>query len=162
MNAKTSTNSGRFSGPAFHKEDSPFYWIARVNGEYSKALERLLKDAGYDIPTWRILAMLHDGGTLSVSEIATHAVAKLSTITRTVYRLEAQGLVTTATSPSDARVTVVSLTKAGERALQRILKPTTELMYRSLAKLSPATIKRLNELLQVLLESFLEEHEDKD
>jgi len=158
MSSRPGRPSNHLAHRAFHKEDSPFYWIARVNGEYSRALERTLKEVECDIPTWRILAMLHDGGALSVTEIATHAVAKLSTITRAVYRLKAQGLVTTATSPTDARVTMIALTRSGKKALQRILEPTTELLERSLAGLSPATTKTLNQLLKVLLERFLEEH----
>jgi len=138
---------------AFHMEDSPFYWIARISGEYSLRLEKLLKKARCDIPTWRILTMLHDGGTLSVSEIATHAVAKLPTIARTIYRLEEQKLVKTKTDPRDARVSLVSLTRAGERALARIMSPTTELRAQSIASMSPATVKQLNTLLKALLES---------
>lgn len=61
-----------------------------------------------DIPRWRILFILKENGESSISEISIHAIAKLSTITKIVYRMKADGLVETNTSASDGRVTQVS------------------------------------------------------
>ncbi|URI08256.1 MarR family winged helix-turn-helix transcriptional regulator [Aquincola tertiaricarbonis] len=152
MSANSRSNN-RFNpgSPDFHKEEYPFYWIARVHARYSLDMERALKPVGRDIPTWRVLAILSEQGTSSVSDIAMHAVAKLSTITKIVYRMKAEGLVTTATAEHDGRVTVVSLTEAGERAMQRVNDATHSLWLKSFAGLTPAKVAKLNELLKALL-----------
>ena len=142
------------SSPDFHREDFPFYWVARVNGLYSMEMERALKAVDCDIPTWRVLAILQQQGSSSVTEIATHAVAKLSTVTRIVYRMKADGLVTTATSSQDGRVTEVALTPDGERAMQRVKDATHNIFERSFKGLTPAKIAKLNELLKILFSNL--------
>lgn len=142
------------SSPDFHREDFPFYWVAQVHALYGVEMERALKSVDCDIPTWRVLAILHQQGTSSVSDIATHAVAKLSTVTRIVYRMKDEGLVTTATAAHDGRVTEVTLTPAGERAMQRVKDATNGIFERSFASLTPAKIAKLNELLQILFSNL--------
>jgi MarR family transcriptional regulator, organic hydroperoxide resistance regulator len=150
--ATTSKRSKRqaSSQPEFHKEDFPFYWVARVHALYTLEMEAALKAVDCDIPSWRVLAVLHEQGTSSISDIATHAIAKLSTITKIVYRMKADGLVTTATAAHDGRVTEVTLTEDGERALQRVRDATSGLFARSFAGLTPAKLGKLNELLKLI------------
>jgi|SRR6218665_1253758 len=154
MATSSRTNHFHPSRPDFHKEEFPFYWIARVHARYTMDMERALKPVGRDIPTWRVLAILTEQGTSSISDIATHAVAKLSTITKIVYRMKAEGLVTVATAAHDGRVTEVSLTDEGRHAMQRINDATYSLWDRSFAGLSPAKVAKLNELLKVLLDNL--------
>ena len=144
----------RPSGPAFHKEEFPFYWIARINALYIREMTQALKTVDCDIPTWRVLAMLHDRGVSSISDIATHAIAELSTITKVVYRMKAEGLVATETAPHDGRVTHVTLTEAGERAMQRVTDATSGLFKRSFSGLTPAKMAQLNERLKIILENL--------
>jgi len=150
MASAKNPNHYRPSSPDFHREEFPFYWIARVHGMYTLEMERALKTIGCDIPTWRVLAILQQQGTSSISEIATHAIAKLSTVTKMVYRMKAEGLVTTATSANDGRVTEVTITPEGERVLARIGDATSGLFERSFRGLTPTRIAKLNELLQVI------------
>lgn len=138
----------------FHKEDLPFYWVARIHTLYAAEMERALKTVGSDIPTWRVLAILQDQGRSSMSEIATHAIAKLPTITKLVYRMEAEGLVATSTSASDARVTEVDLTKAGRYALQRAKDATGTLFHRCFDNIPPSKLEKLNELLRLLFDNL--------
>ena len=131
----------------FHKEQFPFYWIARLNNIYHHHMESELRKVGADLPTWRILSVLHEDGKRSMSDIALHAVAKLPTITKIVYRLEERGLVRTSTSPLDARVTEVALTPAGEQMLAAMRKATESIFLKSYSGLSPVKIERLNRML---------------
>jgi DNA-binding MarR family transcriptional regulator len=152
----TTPKPNRFkpTSPDFHKEDFPFYWIARVHALYALDMERALKAVDCDIPTWRVLAILSDQGTTSVSDIATHAIAKLSTVTKIVYRMKAEGLVTTATAAHDGRVTEVTLTPAGAQAMQRVNDATSGLFTRSFAGLTPSKVMKLNELLKILFHNL--------
>jgi len=138
----------------FRKEEFPFYWLARVHGRYTQTMERLLKKVDLDVPRWRVLWILAENGESSISEISTHAIAKLSTITKIVYRMKDDGLVDTGTSAEDGRVTQVRITEAGHAAIARMQGITGELFKRSFAGLTEAQIQRLNRLLETVFHNL--------
>lgn len=142
------------ASPDFAREEFPFYWLARLHGAYTLEMEKALKTVGLDVPTWRTLMILKEQGASSISDIALHAVSKLSTVTKTVYRMKDEGLVETATSEQDARVTLVSITRAGLRAAERSQLATQHIFSRSFEGLTPGQIKRLNETLHQLLDNL--------
>ena len=98
----------------FNFRDWPFYWLARVDRQYHSVLERVLARISLDIPSWRVLMILHSIGTASVSEIAEHSIVKLSTMTKIIQRMEAEGFVSSAPAEHDRRVTMVTITAKGE------------------------------------------------
>ena len=148
------------ASPDFVKEEFPFYWLARVYGVYTMEMEKALKPIGLDIPSWRTLMILLERGSSSVSEISLHAIAKLSTVTKLVYRMKAEGLVDTSTSEQDARVTVVHLTDAGRAAIERSQLATQHIFQRSFHGLTPLQIRKLNEGLHQILDNLSPRHAD--
>jgi DNA-binding MarR family transcriptional regulator len=148
------------ASPDFVKEEFPFYWLARVYGVYTLQMEQALKTVALDIPTWRTLFILNEHGSSSMSEISLHAIAKLSTVTKIVYRMKAEGLVETRTSPQDARVTVVELTDAGRDAIARSKLAIQHIFARSFDGLTPLQIRKLNESLQLILDNLSPRHAD--
>lgn len=146
------------SSPDFHREDYPFYWLARVHGVYAMEMEKALKSVGLDVPTWRTLMILKEQGASSMSDIALHSVAKLPTVTKAIYRIEAEGLVETSTSPQDARVTLVAITPSGRAALERSQLATQHIFSRSFEGMTPGQVKRLNEALRAILENLSPRH----
>ncbi|QEI04636.1 winged helix DNA-binding protein [Pigmentiphaga aceris] len=141
----------------FKKEEFPFYWLARLSGVYTQQMEHALRQVNADIPTWRVLFILKEHGTSSMSDISLHAIAKLSTITKIVYRMKAEGLVETNTSANDGRVTEVSLTPAGRDAIVAIQGATGHIFARSFRGLTEAQITRLNKTLEIVFNN-LDEH----
>jgi DNA-binding MarR family transcriptional regulator len=142
------------TSPDFAKEEFPFYWLARVYGVYTLEMEKALKSVGMDVPRWRTLMVLSERGSSSVSEISLHAVAKLPTVTKLVYRMKADGLVDTATSEQDARVTIVHITEAGRRALELSKIAIQHIFVRSFVGLTPLQIRKLNEGLHQILDNL--------
>ena len=106
--------------PLFELEHSPFYWLSRVSGRYVLDMGAALRRVGMDVPRWRVLMILHEHDPASVSTIADLAVIKLSTMTRIVQRMQAEGLVSCNPRASDARVTEVRLTPAGSHAMEQV------------------------------------------
>lgn len=145
------------SSEDFRKEEFPFYWLARLSGIYTMQMEKALKKIGTDIPTWRILFILKENGNSSISEISVHALAKLSTVTKIVYRMKAEGLVETNTSPSDGRVTEVSLTEGGKQAIARIQEATDSIFLKSFVNLSEGQINKLNRTLETIFNNLAED-----
>ena len=79
---------------------------------------------------------LREMGKLSVTDIATHAVAKAPTITRTTYKLQDDGLVNIFTSQKDGRVSIVKLTEKGKLTIEKVIKNSKKLL-KTLMKILP-------------------------
>jgi DNA-binding MarR family transcriptional regulator len=99
--------------PNFRMEEWPLYWVMRVGRQYSMDLDRSLKRIGMDVARWRVLIILSEHQQASVTMLSDHAVIKLPTMTKTIARMEAQGLVRTFPNPDDRRVTLVEVTELG-------------------------------------------------
>lgn len=138
----------------FRYEEFPFYWLARAHAIYTQQMEQVLKKLGTDVPTRRVLLLLKNHGTLSVSEISTHAIIKLSTITRIVQRMRDEGLVHTATNPDDARITDVSMTPKGESLLTDIQQATGKIFLRGYTGLSEARLMRISQDLEQIFNNL--------
>ena len=75
-----------------------------------------LKRVGMDMSRWRVLAILHEENCAPMSRIAELAVFRISTTTKLIYRMENEGLVSTAVSEQDGRVTEVRLSDKGRQS----------------------------------------------
>ncbi|NVK43809.1 MAG: MarR family transcriptional regulator [Oceanospirillaceae bacterium] len=139
----------------FHRQEFPFYWIARVNALYTQEMERVLKRIDMDVPRWRIMMILMEQDRISISEIAEQAVAKLPTITKILYRMRDQGLIELSTSSSDGRVTLVTMTEPGRERLEMVRESLSGIFKRCFQGLTSTQIKRLNGLMEQLQDNIL-------
>lgn len=89
-----------------------------------------------------------------MSEIAGHAVAKLPTTTKIVYRMRDEGLVNLSVSKEDGRVTLVSLTEKGFESLLLTQESVSTLFRNSFKGMSSAEINRTNTLLKKLYDNI--------
>lgn len=138
----------------FRYEEFPFYWLARTCDLYESEVEKVLKKLGTDLPSRRVLMMLQLHGTVSVSELATHGILKLSTATRIVQRMREEGLVETQTNEEDARITNVLMTDKGKELLARIQAATQKIYVRSYQNLGDAQLERLTQTLKVIFHNL--------
>ncbi len=82
---------------------------------------QLLKDLGLFPGQERVLQLLATHGRLSMGELAGTLRVRPPTISKTIGRLSAQGLVSRQGSDSDARVVDVTLTDEGQERASNIL-----------------------------------------
>jgi DNA-binding MarR family transcriptional regulator len=136
--------------PAFHVEKYPFYLLNRLVGRYNKVIEARLRAIGIDIPTWRVLMILGERAPRGVRDIADAAVIPLSTMTRIVQRMASAGLVATSPSAGDARVTEVSLTRAGDARVAEARAAAAPVYARVIEGLGARDFDRLIALLETL------------
>lgn len=134
--------------PAFKIANSPFYWLARVHGRYALGMDAVLKRIGMDVPRWRVLMLLTEHSPASVSELAEHAIIRLSTMTKIVLRMKAEGYVETRASAADGRVTEVLLTPKGGQAVEQVRAQAGRIFQQAFHDLSDAEIGALNDVLQ--------------
>ena len=134
--------------PSFSILESPLYWLVRIDHRYAHQLNAVLKRIGMDVPRWRVLMVLTEFEPASVSLIAEHGVIKLFTMTKTVKRLEQEGLVKTRQKVSDGRVTEVVLTKKGREAVTRVRAQASRIFHQAFEGIDSAEMKSLHEILQ--------------
>lgn len=134
--------------PSFSMLESPFYWLVRVTHRYSHSMDAILKRIGMDVPRWRVLMILTELEPASVSVLAEHGVIKLFTMTKTVQRLETEGLVKTRQRSSDARVTEVVLTEKGRDAVTRVRAQAGRIFRQAFDGVDADEMKALKHLLQ--------------
>jgi len=134
----------------------PFYWVTRTNNQYLRTLERSLKTSDLDIPSWRVLMLLHGKQAQSVSYLAEEAIIKRSTMTRIIQRMEEEGLITTRARASDNRVTEVLLTHGGRQARIRAQRHAFRVFAKAFNGVAQQEIRRLNAVLRKALSNLSE------
>ena len=118
---------------AFQVDKYPFFLLNRLVSRYNVVVESRLKPLSLDIPYWRVLMILGERAPRGVADIAAAAVIPLSTMTRIIQRMSADGLVSVKASKADARVSEVSLRAAG-RAKLEAAREVTAPIFRTIIK----------------------------
>lgn len=139
--------SGNPGDSAFRVKRYPFYLLNRLVSRYNSIIDQRLRAIGLDIPSWRVLMILGESSPRGAREIAEAAVINLSTMTRIIQRMAAAGLITTAASEEDARVTLVALAPVGETRLAQARQATAPVFEHLVTGLEPDEFEKLIELL---------------
>lgn len=134
--------------------DWPFYWLTRANARYLDALHSALGETGLDPSSWRVIMILKETQWLSVSELAAQANTKLSTMTKTVKRMEADGLAASRAGVRDRRVTEVGLTRKGQDMAPDATRAAQHVYDRAFNRISEERLALLNELLGEVAENL--------
>ncbi|HEY2077217.1 MAG TPA: MarR family winged helix-turn-helix transcriptional regulator [Streptosporangiaceae bacterium] len=98
-------------------------WLAYIRVQLRLAYEmnrQLLADSGMSLPDYDVLTALSvaDGGRMQITVLAAQIGWERSRVSHHVRRMSARGLVTCGLSAADRRVTEVTLTSRGQRALE--------------------------------------------
>ena len=96
-------------------DDYLLYLLAHASAAASAAFHAELARQGMRVPVWRILASLYPDARLQVGALARKCLMKQPTLTRTIDRLESQGLLRRSLDSDDRRAVRVALTAAGRR-----------------------------------------------
>ncbi len=97
------------------------YLLGQANHALYKEFDAHVRAAGLSSIEWRVLATLHDGEPLTVSQLAHEVLSKQPTVTKLVQRMSDQGWVTLRADPADQRRTLVSATAAGRRIVRPLV-----------------------------------------
>lgn len=89
------------------------YLMNRIMGRYNASLCDEMADLGLTTPKMRALAVLSVTESPLIGELAVLTVVELSTLSRTLDQLQAEGLITRSIDPADSRATRVAITEAG-------------------------------------------------
>ena len=127
-------------------EDYLGYLLGQANHALYKEFDAHVRAAGLSSIEWRVLATLHDGDPLTVSQLAHEVLSKQPTVTKLVQRMNEQGWLALQADPADQRRTLVVATPAGKRLVRPLVEKARAhetAMLRTLAASEKAALKKL-------------------
>ena len=123
------------------------YLLGQANHALYKAFDAHVRAAGLSSIEWRVLATLHDGAPLTVSQLAHEVLAKQPTVTKLVQRMCEQGWTALQADPGDQRRTLVTATAAGKRLVRPLVEEAKQHEARMLRPLAATEKVALRKLL---------------
>jgi len=123
------------------------YLLGQANHALYKEFDGHVRAAGLTSIEWRVLATLHDGEPLTVSQLADEVLSKQPTVTKLVRRMGEQGWLALRDDPADQRRTLVSVTPAGKRLVRPLVDKARDHEARLLRTLGAAEKAALQKLL---------------
>jgi DNA-binding MarR family transcriptional regulator len=124
------------------------YLLGQANHALYKDFDAEVRARGLSSIEWRVLATLHDGEPLTVSQLAHEVLSKQPTVTKLVQRMADQGWVALHADAADQRRTLVKVTPAGRRLVKPLVEAARQheaRMLRSLAATEKAALRKLLE-----------------
>ena len=129
------------------------YLLGQANHALYKEFDGHVRAAGLTSIEWRVLATLHDGVPLTVSQLADDVLSKQPTVTKLVQRMGEHGWVSLQGDPADQRRTLVSATPAGKRLVKPLVAQARQHETRVLRSLGATEKAALLQLLTKLRHS---------
>lgn len=126
------------------------YLLGQANHALYKDFDAHVRAAGLSSIEWRVLATLHDGEPLTVSQLAHEVLAKQPTVTKLVQRMGEQGWLALQSDPADQRRTLVAVTPAGRRIVKPLVEEAKHHEARMLRALGATEKVALRKLLEKL------------
>jgi DNA-binding MarR family transcriptional regulator len=126
------------------------YLLGQANHALYKDFDVHVRAAGLTSIEWRVLATLHDGEPLTISQLAHEVLSKQPTVTKLVQRMSEQGWVVLKADPLDQRRTMVAATTAGKRLVRPLVEKAREHEAAMLMTLVPSEKAALKKLLAKL------------
>ena len=126
------------------------YLLGQANHALYKEFDGHVRAAGLTSIEWRVLATLHDGEPLTVSQLAREVLSKQPTVTKLVQRMGGQGWLALQDDPSDQRRTMVAATPAGKRLVKPLVAQARQHETRLLRSLGATEKAALRQLLEKL------------
>lgn len=115
----------------------PPYLMNRIMGRYNAAIRAEMAKLGLTTPKMRALAVLSVIDGQLIGQLAVHAIAEQSTLSRAVDALEAEGLVRRAGDAADSRSVRVFITQAGRTAFQTLWPHMADTYQEMFAEIDP-------------------------
>ena len=128
--------------------------LAQASQLLSGEFHLVVNANGFSVSEWRVLATLAGNEPISIGRIAQIATIKQSTVSRLLNRMVASGHVERLEKDDDRRITLVTITPAGNRMVSRLIPLAREHEQRVL---EPFGLQRAEELKSTL-RSIIELH----
>lgn len=141
----------RESLASFDLDEHIFFLFGQIYGRRDLQLAKSLRPFGLSAAHWRVLGALtaHEGCT--INRLADLTVVDRTTLSRTLDRMTADGLVARRQVKNDKRSFEIWLTPGGKRALERIWPVIAYHNRRAIQGLSTAEIAALKRIIRKMI-----------
>jgi DNA-binding MarR family transcriptional regulator len=128
------------------------YLLRRADQTLSEPFYAVLTKYGVARSEWRLLAVLHELGELTVVDLATAALSPQPTVTHASHRLEKRGLVTRTLGTNDKRQRFISITPTGSQLTNTLIDEAQRLETDALVEAGDLSVlvEQLHELTAIV------------
>ncbi len=131
--------------------------LTQISNKWSRGSSRIyIRKFGVGINEWAVMSMLAVEPRITANRISSVIGMDKAAVGRSLKELEAKALVTLEPNSSDGRSKFITLTPAGYRMHDAIIKVALARERRALANLKPNEIRTLIELLNKVRSSVVE------
>jgi DNA-binding MarR family transcriptional regulator len=95
-----------------------FYFLWHIVLESQNKIDSAMRVHGIKAPSWRVILILHERGSMTISDISKEVLLENSRLSRIAQNLEKQGIVQRAKCEDDQRYTRIELTRKGEEIFE--------------------------------------------
>jgi homoprotocatechuate degradation regulator HpaR len=124
--------------------------LLRAREQVMGPIRDMLAQSGVNEQKWRVLRVVQEGGPQELSQIADEACLLLSSLTRMVPPMVAEGLITRTTPPEDRRKTIIAITPQGEALIRAHAVESAAIFARIEAEFGKDRLNHLLDLLEAL------------
>jgi DNA-binding MarR family transcriptional regulator len=126
--------------------------LAQASHLISGEFHRTVTSKGFTISEWRVLATLAGAEPMSIGSLARRTVLKQPTLTRVLDRMESRGHIKRIPHGTDRRITLISITAAGERQVADLIDLARVHEHRVLEPFGLARSAELKATLKQMIE----------
>jgi DNA-binding MarR family transcriptional regulator len=126
--------------------------LAQASRLISGEFHLVVSANGFSASEWRVLATLAGNEPTSIGRIAQITTIKQSTVSRLLDRMEAAGYVERLDNDGDRRITLVTITPAGNRVVSRLIPLAREHERRVLEPFGLQHAEELKSTLRSIIE----------
>jgi DNA-binding MarR family transcriptional regulator len=130
------------------------YLLGRASRSVDRAWLARMREHGLTIAQWQVVAILNEYDGARLGQLARMSGTEQPVMTRVVDQMERDGLVRRAPAPDDGRAVEVWLEAAGRALFAELLPAAGDLVATATAGLDDAEVRRLTEVLTVLITNF--------
>jgi len=110
------------------------YVLRKADQTLSAPFYAVLTQHGVARSEWRVLAVLHEFGDLTIAELAADSLSPQPTVTHALTRLERRGLIQRTLGTADKRQRIASITPAGAELTDQLITEAQRLETNALSQ----------------------------
>jgi DNA-binding MarR family transcriptional regulator len=149
--AKKLKRAGRGGADSFKLDRHIFYLFGQIYGRRDQQLAKSLRAFRMSVPQYRVLAALADLGSSTINRLSDLTVVDRTTLSRTLDRMEKNGLVARKRVEADKRSYEMRLTAGGRAMFRRIWPVLDYHNTRAVAGLSRHELARLRKTIDKMI-----------
>jgi DNA-binding MarR family transcriptional regulator len=130
-----------------------FYYLTHIVLESQNRIEDIMRTHGIKAPSWRVIMILHERKSMTISEISKDVLLENSRLSRICQKLEDQDIVQREKCDEDQRYTRIELTDKGNEIFEDLAPIAERQLELTLQGFSEEERKQLDQMMRRMKEN---------